>query len=100
MPHNSKSRTVKEITFTIVRFWLMRIIIGCVVCAIVPLAANSLLRLILTPLLLEEDKTRMMRAGIFFFITLFTYYFLFKYYEIRKIGELSLDNLQKDSCLV
>jgi hypothetical protein len=30
MPHNSKSRTVKEIAFTIVRFPLTRIIIGCI----------------------------------------------------------------------
>jgi hypothetical protein len=37
-----------------------------------------------------------MRAGIFIFITLLTYYFLFKYYEARKIGELSLDRLLKD----
>ena len=94
-----KSQNVREVTFMILRLPLTRIIIGCAICAIVPLAINSFLKLILKSSSLEEDAARMIRASLFLVITLFTYYFLFRFYETRKIEELSLRHLPKEGLL-
>jgi membrane protease YdiL (CAAX protease family) len=95
-----KSRDAKKVILKILHFPLTRIIIGGIVCILVPYITKSyLIKPGLGLLSLGEDITKPIQWILLIVLIFSTYYFLFKYYEKREITELSRKYFIKESFL-
>ena len=79
---------------------ISKIIIGIIVCVIIPLL---LMMFAIKPLFglldLPEDTLKLFRAPFSILVILFTYKIYFKYFDKRRVTELSLKYLVKDSII-
>jgi len=80
-------------------FPLTRILVGIVVCLLAAQSVNVLLRWLLGLTGLDVDVAKMIRVSLNLAAVLATYYWLFRYYEKRRITELALGPLPREGAI-
>ena len=81
----------------IIHLPVIRIIIGIIICLVVPIVIKAL---VVTPVIsllsLDENMSKSIEGVFSILIILLTYHYLFKYYEKRKITELAWKYFAKE----
>jgi len=80
-------------------FPLTRILVGAVVCMCAAQTANVLLRWLLGLTGLDVDVAKMIRVSLNLAAIITAYYWLFRFYERRKITELALPHLPREGAI-
>jgi len=83
----------------VLTFPLTRILVGAVVCMLAAQSVNVLLRWLLGLTGLDVDVAKMIRVSLNLAAILTTYYWLFRYYERRRITELALGHLPREGAI-
>ncbi len=83
----------KSICKKILYFPLTKIIIGLIICVVFISVGQSLIRKLLTPIALGKDTKDLITGIIVAVLAIFSYIILFKFYEKRKITELSKNRI-------
>jgi len=89
-------QTFKKVMY----FPITRIFLGVLVCTFIQVTLKNILVKPLLGIIFEDiHLSKAIQHGLSIIIALFTYYFVFKIYEKRKIKELTLSYFWKDSLL-